>query len=111
MKVSMQTKMAVLVLSTVLGAAGWAAPKGGQGSGRQDGPPPSSNRQSLPDADRSLDRADERRSEEQFERSRAREQQLEHPPNRGYEHRNEHSMQEPGHQGQGQGQGQGKGGR
>lgn len=106
MKASMQTKMVVLVLSTALGAAGWAAPKGGQGSGRQDGPPSSSNRQSLPDADRALDRADERRSEEQFEHSQARAQRLGHAPNRGYEHRNEHSLQEHRRQGQGQGQGQ-----
>lgn len=104
MKASMQTKMVVLVLSMALGAAGWAAPKSDHSQGMRDGPPASSNRQSLPDADRALDRADERRSEEQFEHSQARAQRLEHAPNRGYEHRNEHSLQEHGRQGQGQGQ-------
>lgn len=104
MSVSVQTKMGILVLSMALGAAGWAAPKSDHSEGMRDGPPASSNRQSLPDADRSLDRADERRSEEQLEHSRAREQQLEHAPNRGYEHRNERSMQEHStHQGQGHG--------
>ena len=103
MSVSVPTKMGILVLSMALGAAGWAAPKGDHDEGMPDTPPPTGNRQSLPDADRALDRADERRSEEQFERSRAREQQLEHAPNRGYEHRDEHSLQTHGHQGQGQG--------
>lgn len=101
MKVSVQTKMAVLVLSMVLGAAGWAAPKGDHSEGMRDSPPPTSNRQSLPDADRAQDRADERRSDSGMEHSQAGEQQLQHspmqhPPKRGQGHRNEHSLQEHG---------------
>lgn len=101
MHFSVQMKLAILVVSMVVGAAGWAAPKSDHSEGMRDGLPPTSNRQSLSDADRAQDRADERRSDSGMEHSQAREQQLEHAPNRGYEHRNEHSLQAPGHQGQG----------
>lgn len=93
MRISVHTKLGVLVLSMALGAAGWAAPKGDHPEGVRDGPPPNSNRQSLPDADRGLDRAEARRAEEALEHSRAQEQ--EHPPARD-EHRNERSAQEHG---------------
>lgn len=96
MKVSVQTRMAILVVSMVVGAAGWAVPKGDHSEGVRDGPPPGSNRQSLTDADRAQDRADERRSDSGMEHSQARERQLQHPPKHGQGHRNERSLQERG---------------
>jgi len=69
---------------------------GGRGAGshedRADVPPVSSNRQSLPDADRGLDRAGERESDQGLDHSRASDQQTEHAPDHGVEHRNAHSL-------------------
>ena len=77
-----------------------AAPKAGHATGgassHSSTPPASSNKQSLPDADRGMDRAGGRRSEEGLDHFRAEEQQMEHAPDRGADHRNEHSMQPHG---------------
>jgi hypothetical protein len=73
------------------GPSGYGAGSRGDHSGA---PPDSSNRQSLPDADRGLDRADERESDEGLEHSRARDQQTEHAPDQGVEHRNTHSLKQ-----------------
>ena len=81
---------AVLVLSGTVAAAGHGAGK--RTDPAVSPPPASSNRQSLPDADRSLERARERNAEQAQERSRAQEQHMEHAPDHGLEHRNEHSM-------------------
>lgn len=82
--------VAVLVLSGTVAAASHGT---GQRADPAVSPPPASgNRQSLPDADRSLERARERQAEQAQEQSRVQEQHMEHTPDRGLEHRDEHSM-------------------
>jgi uncharacterized protein involved in copper resistance len=82
--------VAALVLSGTVAAASHGAGKRAEPA--VSPPPASGNRQSLPDADRSLERAGERQAEQAQESSRAQEQHMEHAPDRGLEHRNEHSM-------------------
>ncbi|HMW15449.1 MAG TPA: hypothetical protein PKC34_07875 [Pseudomonadales bacterium] len=68
----------IVLLSLSLGLC--AAPKGGHGPaehGHSATPPASSNRQSLPEAERGAERAQERQSEQAQEHSRAHEQQME----------------------------------
>lgn len=81
---------ALLVLGGTVAAAGHGAGK--RTDPAVSPPPANSNRQSLPDADRSLERARERNAEQAQERSRAQEQHMEHAPDHGLEHRNAHSM-------------------
>ena len=94
---------AAIACLTLAGNAA-AAPGGGHGANsdgagrheeRADVPPVSSNRQSLPGADRGLDRARERESDQGLDHSRASDQQTEHAPNHGSEHRNAHSLKSP----------------
>ena len=67
------------------------------GSGNHaDAPPDTSNRQSLPDAERGLDRAGDRESDRGVEHSQARDRQQEHAPDHGSQHRNAHSAKKPG---------------
>lgn len=93
------------IFSVVLGAAllalGGTVTAAGHGAGKPadpaaSQPPASSNRQSLPDADRSLERAQERQAAPAHEHSRAHEQRMEHAPDRGLEHRDPHSMEPHG---------------
>ena len=68
----------IVLLSLSLGLG--AAPKGGHGPaehGHAATPPASSNRQSLPEAERGAERAQARQSEQAQEHSRAHEQQME----------------------------------
>jgi hypothetical protein len=73
-----------------------AAPKAGHAAGgassHSSTPPASSNKQSLPDSDRGLDRANERESQEGLDHSQAEEQQINHAPNHGVDHRNPKSL-------------------
>ena len=82
-----------------------AAPGGGHGAGGRsvgspgahaDASPTSSNHQSLSDADRGLDRAGERESDQGLDHSRASDQQTEHAPDHGVEQRNAHSLKPQG---------------
>lgn len=85
----------IALLAFISGAT--AAPNGGHGTGSHtSGSPATSNRQSLPDADRSLERAYEREADQGLEHSRAGAQQTEHAPNEGTDHRNAHSLKQPG---------------
>ena len=92
----------VAIASLTLAGGAAAAPGGGHGAngreassaGDHRAPPVSDNRQSLPDADRGLDRADERESDKGLEHSRARDQQTEHAPDQGVGHRNTHSLKQ-----------------
>lgn len=93
-----KTACAAIALLALAGGAA-AAPKAGHQVGAHAGPPPASNKQSAPDADRGMDRAGERRSEESLEHFRAEEQRMEHAPDRGADHRNAHSMQPHGKDG------------
>ncbi|MDD3651448.1 hypothetical protein [Immundisolibacter sp.] len=89
----------LVALLAVNGAAAAAGHNKGHGNGNSHAvtpPPPSSNRQALPDADRGLERSQEREAERAIERSRAGEQQTEHAPNLGLEHRNEGSLDSQG---------------
>lgn len=94
---------AAIACLTLAGNAA-AVPGGGHGANgngagrhekRADVPPVSSNRQSLQDADRGLDRAGERESDQGLDHSRASDQQTEHAPDHGVEHRNAHSLKSP----------------
>jgi hypothetical protein len=97
-----KTACAAIALLALAGGAA-AAPKAGHATGdassHSSTPPASSNKQSAPDADRGMDRAGERRSEESLEHFRAEEQRMEHAPDRGADHRNAHSMQPHGKDG------------
>ncbi|WP_372717886.1 hypothetical protein [Immundisolibacter sp.] len=94
-----KTTCAAIALLATAGSA-TAAPKGPHGAGSHidhvGAPPASSNRQSLPDAERGLERATERESDQGLDHSRAQEQQLEHAPDHGVDHRNTHSMEPQG---------------
>lgn len=85
-------------LLAIAGSAA-AAQRAAHGAGDHPAPPPSSNRQALPDADRGLDRAQERESGQGLDNSRAREQPLEHAPAYGMDHRHAHSLQPRGQNG------------
>lgn len=93
---------ATAALLAIAGSAA-AAPKGSHGasslSDHPAAPPATSNRQSLPDADRGLDRAEERESEQGLDNSEARDQQIEHALDRGAGHRNAHSLEPHGKDG------------
>lgn len=83
----------IALLSLSLGLC--AAPKGGHGPaehGHSATPPASSNRQSLPEAERGEERAQERQSEQAQEHSRAHEQQMEQRREQELEqHKTQHS--------------------
>jgi hypothetical protein len=99
MKKHLKTTCAAIALLALVGGVA-AAPKAGHETGvpsnHAGSPPASSNQQSAPDADRGMDRAGERRSEEGLDHFRAEEQQMEHAPDRGADHRDTHSMQPHG---------------
>jgi hypothetical protein len=91
---------ALALTGGVAAAPGGAHGAGGQGAGgsgnHADSPPDTSNRQSLPDAERGLDRAGERESDSGIEHSQSRERHQEHAPDHGVQHRNEHAAKKPG---------------
>ncbi len=93
---------AAAALLAIAGSAA-AAPKGSHGAGglsdHPAAPPATGNRQSLPDADRGLDRSEERESEQGLDKSKARERQIEHAPDGGVDHRNAHSLEPHGKDG------------
>ena len=89
MKQSWKTTVVAAALLALTGAAAAAD----HGKAHTAAPPPSSNRQSLENADRSLDRATERQSESAAEHSNAPGNKGTQAPDHGLEHRNqEHSM-------------------
>ncbi len=94
-----KTAIAGAALLALAGGAA-AAPKAGHASGGASShsgtPPASSNKQSLPDSDQGLDRAGERESQEGLDHSRAEEQQMDHAPNHGVDHRNPKSLKPHG---------------
>lgn len=74
-----------------------AAEHGGHAKPHDTAPPASSNRQSLDDADRGLDRATERQSDSAHTHSQAPGKKTTHEPNHGMDHRNpDHSMDSHG---------------
>ena len=81
------------VVAAPLLPPGGAAAEAHQGRDKTAAPPRSANRQSLENADRSLDRATERQSESAAEHSNAPGNKGTQAPDHGLEHRNqEHSM-------------------
>lgn len=83
-------------LLAVTGVAA-AADHGGHAKPHDTAPPASSNRQSLDDADRGLDRSTERQSDSAHTHSQAPGKKTTHEPNHGMDHRNpDHSMESHG---------------
>lgn len=98
MNMHWKTAVAGVALLALAGGV-TAAPKAGHATGASSHsgtPPASSNKQSLPDADQGLDRANERESQQGMDHSRAEEQQMNHAPDQGVEHRNPTSLQPHG---------------
>ena len=97
-----KTAVAGVALLALAGGAA-AAPKAGHATGgpssHSSTPPATSNKQSLPDSDQGLDRADERESQEGLDHSQADEQQMNHAPDQGVDHRNPKSLQPHGKNG------------
>jgi hypothetical protein len=90
MNKSLQSAFLAAALLTVGGVA--VAAEHGHGSSHTS-PPATSNRQSDEDADRGLDRAQERESDSGLEHSQAGDEKTEHAPSHGMDHRNaDHSM-------------------
>lgn len=82
---------ALALTGGVAAAPGGVHGAGGQGSGSHAGAPPdTSNRQSLPDAERGLDRAGDRESDSGLEHSQSRERHREHAPDHGAQHGKAH---------------------
>jgi hypothetical protein len=74
-----------------------AASHGNHAKPHDTAPPASSNRQSLDDADRGLDRSTERQSDSARTHSQAPGKKTTHEPNHGMDHRNpDHSMESHG---------------
>ena len=83
-------------LAAALLSAGGVAVAAGHGNSHTS-PPATSNRQSLDDADRGLDRAAEQESDSALDHSQAGGKKNAHAPNHGMGHRNgEHSMSSHG---------------
>lgn len=99
MNMPRKATVAAIALLALTGSV-TAAPKAGQATGdassHSSAPPASSNKQSLPHADRALERANERKSQQGLDHSQADEQQMNHAPNQGVEHRNPKSLQPHG---------------